>query len=115
VVVCDVGANIYGKASHLHQYGVMASLYSQAICGIAKPRVGLLSIGEEDAKGNELVKMARELLRDDPHLNFIGNVEGRDLFLGTCDVMVCDGFVGNVVLKLMEGMVDGILRACWAS
>lgn len=110
VVLCDVGANVYCKPQHLHQYGLMASLYSQAICNIEKPRVGLLSVGEEDAKGNDLVKRTRELMRDDPNVNFIGNVEGRDLFRGTCDVMVCDGFVGNVILKLMEGMIEGVIK-----
>jgi len=111
VVVCDVGANVNCRPQHLHQYGVMASVYANAVCGVAKPRVGLLSIGEEDAKGNELVKRTRELMRDDPDLTFVGNVEGRDLFRGVCDVMICDGFVGNVVLKLMEGMADGVIRA----
>jgi glycerol-3-phosphate acyltransferase PlsX len=109
VVLCDVGANVACRPQHLHQYGVMSSIYSQRICGIASPRVGLLSIGEEDAKGNDLVRSTRELLRDDPNVNFIGNVEGRDLFRGTCDVMVCDGFVGNVILKLMEGMIGGLV------
>jgi len=111
VVICDVGANVNCRARHLHQYGVMSAEYSKVICGVVDPRVGLLSIGEEDAKGNPLVKQARELLKDDSNVNFIGNVEGRDLFSGVCDVVVCDGFVGNVVLKLMEGMAEGVIRA----
>lgn len=111
VVLCDVGANVDCRPQHLHQYGAMASVYSSVICGLEKPRVGLLSVGEEDAKGNELVKKARELLKSDSGINFIGNVEGRDLFRGVCDVMVCDGFVGNVVLKLMEGMADGVIKS----
>lgn len=111
VAVCDVGANVSCRPQHLHQYGIMASVYVNAVCGIAKPRVGLLSVGQEEAKGNELVKKTRELLEQDPRMPFVGNVEGRDLFRGVCDVMVCEGFVGNVVLKLMEGMAEGVLLA----
>ncbi len=110
VTVCDVGANVNCRPAHLHQYGVMASIYAQTICGVKQPRVGLLSIGHEDAKGNELVKHTRELLKNDKAIHFIGNVEGRDLFSGVCDVIVCEGFVGNVMLKLMEGMAEGIIK-----
>ena len=110
VAVCDVGANLNCRPQHLLQYGIMASIYVKAVCGIDHPRVGLLSIGEEDAKGTSLVKQTRQLFKDDPAVNFIGNVEGRDLFGGVCDVMVCEGFVGNVVLKLMEGMAEGVVR-----
>lgn len=110
VTVCDVGANVNCRPSHLHQYGVMATIYAQTICGVKQPRVGLLSIGHEDAKGNELVKQTRELLKNDKAIHFIGNVEGRDLFSGICDVIVCEGFVGNVMLKLMEGMAEGIIK-----
>lgn len=110
VAVCDVGANVSCRPSHLQQYGVMSSVYLTALRGVENPRVGLLSIGEEDAKGNPLVKEARELMKADKAQNFIGNVEGRDLFRGVCDVLVCDGFVGNVVLKLIEGMSEGVLR-----
>ena len=111
VTICDVGANIACKPIHLYQYGVMASLYSHHALGIENPRVGLMSIGSEDAKGNEVVKKARELLKADTRLNFIGNIEGRDIFKGVCDVAVCEGFVGNVVLKLTEGLVDGLFKA----
>jgi len=111
VTICDVGANIACKPINLHQYGLMASLYSQHLLGIQNPRVGLMSIGQEDAKGNEVVKKARQLMRADPHINFVGNIEGRDIFKGVCDVAVCDGFVGNVVLKLTEGLVDGLFKA----
>ena len=111
VTICDVGANIACKPIHLHQYGVMASVYSRHLLGIANPRVGLMSIGAEDAKGNEIVKKSRELMKADPNLNFIGNIEGRDIFKGTCDVVVCDGFVGNVILKLAEGLVEGLFKA----
>jgi glycerol-3-phosphate acyltransferase PlsX len=111
VTVCDVGANIACKPINLYQYAVMAQLYSTNVLGIAEPKVGLLSIGAEDAKGNEVVKKARELIKADPSINFVGNIEGRDIFRGVCDVVVCDGFVGNVVLKLAEGLVDGLFKA----
>jgi len=110
VVICDVGANPEPKPKHLEQYAIMAGAYATAVCGRKEPRVGLLSIGEEDAKGNTLTKEARKLMRDEPQVNFIGNVEGRDLFKGVCDVVVCDGFVGNIVLKFTEGMADGLFR-----
>ncbi|MFQ6035352.1 MAG: phosphate acyltransferase PlsX [Sedimentisphaerales bacterium] len=111
VTICDVGANIACKPINLYQYGVMASVYSQHLFAIENPRVGLMSIGQEDAKGNEVVKKARELMKSDSKLNFVGNIEGRDIFNGVCDVAVCDGFVGNVVLKLTEGLVDGLFKA----
>jgi len=111
VTICDVGANIACKPINLYQYGVMASLYSTHLLGIENPRVGLMSIGQEDAKGNEIVRRTRELIKADKHLNFVGNIEGRDIFKGICDVAVCDGFVGNVVLKLTEGLVDSLFRA----
>jgi len=111
VTICDVGANISCKPINLHQYGLMASIYAQHCLGVDNPRVGLMSIGQEDAKGNEVVKRTRELLRSDSRLNFVGNVEGRDIFRGNSDVIVCDGFVGNVILKLTEGAVDGLFRA----
>ncbi len=111
VTICDVGANIACKPLNLHQYGVMASIYSRDVLGIENPRVGLMSIGQEDAKGNEIVKKTRSFMKSDSSINFIGNIEGRDIFRGVCDVAVCDGFVGNVVLKLTEGLVDGLFRA----
>jgi glycerol-3-phosphate acyltransferase PlsX len=89
----------------------MASIYSRHLLGIQNPRVGLMSIGQEDAKGNEVVKKARQLLRAEPNINFVGNIEGRDIFKGACDVAICEGFVGNVVLKLTEGLVDGLFKA----
>jgi len=110
VVLCDVGANPEPKAKHLQQYGLMASAYAHAICGIENPRVGLLSIGEEDSKGNSMTKESRKLMRDEPLLNFVGNVEGKDIFKGICDVVVCDGFVGNIVLKFTEGLSEGIFQ-----
>lgn len=111
VTICDVGANIVCKPINLYQYAVMASLHTKYLFGIEKPRVGLMSIGAEDAKGNEVVKKARELMKADTNMNFIGNIEGRDIFRGVCDVAVCDGFVGNVILKLTEGLVDGLFKA----
>ncbi len=110
VVICDVGANVTPKAKHLQQYAIMAAAYSHAVCDIENPRVGLLSIGEEDAKGNTLTKESRKLMRDEPQINFVGNVEGRDLFKGVVDVVVCDGFVGNIVLKFTEGMAEGLFQ-----
>jgi glycerol-3-phosphate acyltransferase PlsX len=111
VTICDVGANIACKPINLYQYGVMARMYSKHVLGIENPRVGIMSIGQEEAKGDEVVKKARELMKADVNLNFIGNIEGRDIFKGVCDVVVCDGFVGNVILKLTEGVVDGLFKA----
>lgn len=108
LTVCDVGANVAPKPHHLYQYAHMATVYSERILGIDNPRVALLSIGGEDIKGNSLVKHARQLIRDDSRLNYVGNIEGRDLYRGVCDVVVCDGFVGNVVLKLSEGLSEGL-------
>lgn len=110
VVLCDVGANPEPQVRHMQQYGLMASAYATAICGIDNPRVGLLSIGEEDSKGNTMTKEARKLMRDEPLLNFVGNVEGKDIFKGIVDVVVCDGFVGNIVLKFTEGLSEGIFQ-----
>ncbi len=110
VVICDVGANPEPKPQHLEQYAYMAGAYATAVCGVQDPRVGLLSIGEEDAKGNSVVKETGKLLRDEPQINFVGNVEGRDLFTGVVDVVVCDGFVGNIVLKFTEGMAEGLFK-----
>jgi phosphate acyltransferase len=103
-VVLDVGANSDCKAAWLVQFAHMGSVYARCLLGRAAPRVGLLSIGEEDSKGNALVLEAHPLLRRAEHLNFVGNVEGRDIFKGTCDVIVTDGFTGNVVLKTAEGV-----------
>ena len=110
VVLCDVGANISPQPRHLMQYAIMAGAYATKVCGVENPRVGLLSIGEEDAKGTTVVKEARKLMRDEPQVNFLGNVEGRDLFRGIVDVVVCDGFVGNIVLKFTEGLAEGLFQ-----
>ncbi|MBI1799245.1 MAG: phosphate acyltransferase PlsX [Candidatus Eisenbacteria bacterium] len=103
-VVLDVGANAECRASHLVQFAHMGSVYARYLLGRPNPRVGLLSIGEEDTKGNALVLETLPLLRRASHLNFLGNVEGRDVFKGSCDVVVTDGFTGNVVLKTAESV-----------
>ena len=108
LVMMDVGANVDCRAKHLVQFGVMASVFSTVVFGIDRPRVGLLSIGEEGGKGNALVKQTHELLQESG-LNYIGNVEGRDTFQGDVDVIVCDGFVGNVCLKLSEGLAEAMV------
>ena len=106
-LVLDVGGNVDCKATHLAQFALMGDLYSRHVLGKAKPRVGLLSNGEEESKGNDLTRGAHQLLKDAP-FDYVGYVEGRDIFNGTIDVVVCDGFVGNVVLKVSEGLADGI-------
>lgn len=107
-VVTDAGANVDCKPKHLLQFAIMGSQFMKFIFNKTNPRVGLLSIGEEPSKGNELTLAAAELLRE--HVpNFIGNVEGRDISKGMSDVVVCDGFVGNVVLKFAEGMADALI------
>ena len=111
VTMCDVGANIACKPINLYQYAVMACVHSKEMLGIKEPRVALMSIGAEDAKGNELVKRTRDMLKSDTQLNFIGNLEGHDIFNGVCDVAVCEGFVGNVILKLSEGFADMLFKA----
>lgn len=107
-VVLDVGANAECKPEHLRQFAVMGSVYSRNILGVRQPKVGLMSIGEEDVKGNDLTKETLRLMREAP-VNFVGNVEGRDIFTGDVDVIVCDGFTGNVILKTSEGLVEAIM------
>lgn len=116
-VLLDVGANVDCKPHNLEQFAVMGELYARSVLKIRHPRVGLLSIGEEEAKGNELTRETFPLLKQLP-INFIGNVEGRDLYNGNADVIVCDGFVGNVALKTTEGLaklVRDLLRASLTS
>jgi glycerol-3-phosphate acyltransferase PlsX len=108
-LLLDVGANSECKAEHLVQFAIMGDAYSRAVLGTINPVVGLMSIGEEEAKGNDLTKEAFPLLRAMKSLNFMGNVEGRDLFSGAVDVIVTDGFTGNVMLKLSEGLTDAML------
>ncbi|MGB7553433.1 MAG: phosphate acyltransferase PlsX, partial [Candidatus Korobacteraceae bacterium] len=111
-ILIDVGANVDSKPQNLQQFAIMGDIYFRSIFGgkfpsAEHPRVGLLSIGEEESKGNELTREAYKLLRELP-MNFVGNVEGRDLYNGKADVLVCDGFVGNVALKISEGMVETV-------
>ncbi len=109
VLLLDVGANVDCRPRHLIDFAVMGSIYAEHVFGRKKPRVGVLSVGEEDTKGNELtITVLRELRKT--HLNVIGNAEGRDIFSGRFDVIVCDGFVGNVVLKFAEAMAKMILE-----
>jgi glycerol-3-phosphate acyltransferase PlsX len=107
-VLLDVGANSECKPEHLKQFAVMGSVYSRSILGVRVPKVGLMSIGEEEVKGTDLTKEAARLLKQAP-INFIGNVEGRDIFTGEVDVIVADGFTGNVILKTSEGLVEAIM------
>jgi glycerol-3-phosphate acyltransferase PlsX len=103
-VLLDVGANVDAKPSYLQQFAIMGSVYFRAVFKAAAPRVGLFNIGEEDTKGNDQALKTFPLLKATPHLNFIGNVEGRDVPAGKADVVVCDGFIGNGLLKFAEGM-----------
>ena len=108
-VLLDVGANADAKPEHLYQYGLMGSVYAEKVRNIEKPRVGLLNIGTEEKKGNELTKQAFALLKD-ADFNFIGNVEARDLLDGVADVVVTDGFTGNMVLKTTEGTASAMFK-----
>ncbi len=108
-LLMDVGANVHCKPIHLLQYAIMASAYCQEVLGVADPRVGLLSVGEEEGKGNELVKHSRHLFGR-AGLNFAGNIEGQMLFQGVADAVVCDGFVGNVILKVAEGLAEALVK-----
>jgi glycerol-3-phosphate acyltransferase PlsX len=104
-VILDVGANVDSKPQNLLQFGIMGSIYARYILGKKNPRLGLLSIGEEEIKGNELTRETHKLLQKSS-LNFVGNVEGRDIFKGEVDVIVCDGFIGNIVLKASESLAE---------
>lgn len=107
VLLLDAGGSAEARAEHLRQFALMGRLFSRDVLGVAEPKVGLLSIGEEEAKGSELVLTAHALLRDTP--GFVGNVEGRDISTGAVDVVVTDGFTGNVVLKTMEGVATFLM------
>ncbi len=110
VMLCDAGANTQPKPDHLYQYAVMASIYVKAVRGVENPTVGILNIGTEEEKGTPLVKEARELIQKDPSIHFVGYVEGRDIPKHPCDVIVTDGFTGNVVLKVVEGWSEMIFH-----
>lgn len=107
-LLLDAGAQVDCRPEHLTQFAVMGSIYAERVLGVARPRVGLLNIGEEETKGNDLVQSAYALLKEVRNLNFVGNIEGRDILPGNVDVAVCDGFVGNVVLKFAEGMASAV-------
>ena len=111
VVLCDAGANPEPRATHLWQYGIMAEIYASRAMGIEKPRVGLMNIGSEEGKGSGLAKETADLLKRTPGINYIGFIEGRDIFSGTADVIITDGFVGNTVLKMAEGFAKSIFQA----
>ncbi|MDB5096960.1 MAG: Phosphate acyltransferase [Cyanobacteria bacterium RYN_339] len=104
VILLDVGANVDSKPLYLQQFAIMGSVYCRAVFKVERPRVGLFNIGEEEGKGNDLAKEAYPMLKAVPGLNFVGNIEGRDLPRGAADVVVCDGFIGNGLLKMAEGM-----------
>ncbi|HEY7826412.1 MAG TPA: phosphate acyltransferase PlsX [Candidatus Acidoferrales bacterium] len=106
-VILDVGANVDSKPAQIEQFAVMGEIYYRTLWGTKKPRVALLSIGEEESKGNDLTREASVLLKR-TSLNFTGNVEGRDVFRGDVDVIVCDGFIGNIALKISEGLVEHV-------
>ena len=103
-VILDVGANADCKADVLYQFGILGSLFAEHVCGVKTPRVGLLNIGEEETKGNMLTIAAHEMMKDSTDFNFCGNIESRHLFDDHCDVIVCDGFSGNVILKQAESV-----------
>lgn len=109
VLLIDAGANVDSKPSHLAQFGIMGSIYTELILGRATPKVGLLNVGEEEKKGNDASIAAWPLLKDAP-IHFAGNVEGRDILKGTVDVVVCDGFTGNIILKFAESF-PGLLKS----
>jgi glycerol-3-phosphate acyltransferase PlsX len=109
VLLLDVGANSDCKPHQMAQFAIMGDAYARAVLGVARPSVGLMSIGEEEAKGSALTKEAFPLLRELASLNFVGNVEGRDVFTGQVDVIITDGFTGNVMLKLSEGLQDAVI------
>lgn len=110
VLALDLGANMDATPENLLQYAIMGSIYRNKVHGISQPRVGLLNVGTEAMKGNELVKAAYPLLEQAP-IHFIGNVEARDVLNGVCDVLVCDGFAGNILLKSLEGAAQAIFSA----
>lgn len=110
-VMLDCGANVHPKPEHLFQYAVMGSIFAKHLLGVSDPKIGLLNVGSEDAKGNGLAKQAQTLIQHSPIKDqFFGNVEGRDICKGTVDVIVCDGFSGNIALKCCEGMVELFLK-----
>ncbi len=111
LVLCDAGGNPLPRPTHLWQYGLMSEVFAVQQLGIASPRIGLMNIGSEEGKGTELIQSTHELLKRTPSLNYVGYVEGRDLFDGVVDVVITDGFVGNTLLKMAEGLAKGLFKA----
>lgn len=111
VVICDVGANPEPRETHLAQYAIMAEIYAKKVLGIASPRVALLNIGSEEAKGTDMIRSVRDMIRGIHDLNYTGYIEGREVFEGMADVIVTDGFVGNTMLKLAEGFAKSLFKA----
>jgi glycerol-3-phosphate acyltransferase PlsX len=105
-LLLDVGLNADCKPEQLNQFAIMGSVFAQTILGIENPKVGLVNVGEEEGKGNILCQATYPLLKENKHINFIGNIEGRDVFMDKADVMVCEGFTGNIILKLAESLYD---------
>jgi glycerol-3-phosphate acyltransferase PlsX len=110
VLVLDVGANVDCRPKFLEQFAVMGTIYSQYVIGVNEPKVGLLNIGEEPSKGNDLAVRTHQILQENPRISFLGNAEGRDVLSGNFDVIVCDGFVGNVLLKFAEAVGEILLQ-----
>ncbi len=110
VLVLDVGANVDCRPKFLEQFAVMGTIYSQYVIGVSEPKVGLLNIGEEPSKGNDLAVRTHQILQENPRISFLGNAEGRDVLSGNFDVIVCDGFVGNVLLKFAEAVGEILLQ-----
>ena len=110
VLILDVGANVDCRPKFLDQFAVMGTIYSQYVLGIPEPKVGLLNIGEEDSKGNDLAVRTHQMLQENPQVSFIGNAEGRDVLSGRFDVIVCDGFVGNILLKFAEAVGEVVIQ-----
>ena len=105
-ILLDVGANAECKPEMLEQFGELGSLYAQYVLGIARPKVGLVNLGEEEGKGTPITQAAYQLLKGNPHIHFVGNIEGRDMFNDKADVIVCDGFTGNILLKMAESIYE---------
>jgi glycerol-3-phosphate acyltransferase PlsX len=110
VLILDVGANVDCRPKYLEQFAMMGTIYSRYVLGVESPQVGLINIGEEPSKGDELALQAHQLLSQNPHIPFVGNAEGRDILSGNFDVVVCDGFVGNVLLKFAEAVGESVLQ-----
>ncbi|MBX3356950.1 MAG: phosphate acyltransferase PlsX [Phycisphaeraceae bacterium] len=110
VVLCDAGANPEPRATHLWQYGIMSAVFSHQVLGIERPRVAQMNIGSEEGKGTDLIQQVHELCKATPGMNYIGFIEGRDLFDGAADVVITDGFVGNTLLKMAEGLAKSLIQ-----